>query len=213
MPRTKEQFEQMRKATKNKIHTAAMQLFVRKGFGSTTVQEIADLAGISIGLLYRHYKTKEQLFSELIQFSLTGLQKVSDLFQTDDSPKKLFDQFVSEVHNDLEQGEDLENLLILMKQAFFSGGAHVEQERLGQINDRLLRSTAQLIQKGQELGEFRNGDPHEMAIYFFSVIQGLAEMKAVMKDSFIMPSQPLLTAFLYKDEENKIGEEQGRALS
>ena len=55
MPRTKEQFENMRKATRDKIQLAAMKLFVQKGFGSTCVHEIADLAGISIGLLYRQY--------------------------------------------------------------------------------------------------------------------------------------------------------------
>ncbi|WP_335633118.1 helix-turn-helix domain-containing protein [Brevibacillus formosus] len=38
-----------------------MQLFVQKGFGSTNVQDIADTAGISIGLMYRHYKSKETL--------------------------------------------------------------------------------------------------------------------------------------------------------
>ena len=42
-----------------------MQLFVNQGFGSTNVQDIADTAGISIGLLYRHYKNKDQLFNEV----------------------------------------------------------------------------------------------------------------------------------------------------
>lgn len=46
------------------IQSAAMQLFVQKGYGSTNVQDIADTAGISIGLLYRHYKSKETLFDE-----------------------------------------------------------------------------------------------------------------------------------------------------
>jgi AcrR family transcriptional regulator len=44
MPRTKQQNEQIRNATREKIQSAAMQLFVQKGFGSTNVQDIADLA-------------------------------------------------------------------------------------------------------------------------------------------------------------------------
>ncbi|WP_406796531.1 MULTISPECIES: helix-turn-helix domain-containing protein [Brevibacillus] len=34
--------------------------------GSTNVHDIADTAGISIGLLYWHYKSKETLFDELV---------------------------------------------------------------------------------------------------------------------------------------------------
>jgi len=47
-----------------------MQLFVQKGYDSTNVQDIADTAGISIGLLYRHYKSKETLFDELVDYAL-----------------------------------------------------------------------------------------------------------------------------------------------
>ncbi|WP_342430121.1 helix-turn-helix domain-containing protein [Neobacillus sp. FSL H8-0543] len=47
----------MRTATKNKIHTASIKLFAKKGFAATSVQDIADTAGISTRLLYPHYKT------------------------------------------------------------------------------------------------------------------------------------------------------------
>ncbi|MDF2713279.1 MAG: TetR/AcrR family transcriptional regulator [Paenibacillus sp.] len=201
MPRTKEQFEEMRNATKEKIQSAAMRLFVQKGFGSTNVQEIADLAGISIGLLYRHYKTKEQLFSELVEFSLTGIQTVTDLFGQDDSPKKLIGHFVNEIYNDMNNGEELANLLILMTQSFLSGEANVRQDEIARLNGNMLRATADLIGRGQKLGEFLSGNPHEMAVFFYSAVQGLAIMKITLKDGFTMPSPTMLTAFLYKDGE------------
>lgn len=201
MPRTKKQFEEMRNATKEKIQSAAMRLFVQKGFGSTNVQEIADLAGISIGLLYRHYKTKEQLFSELVEFSLTGIQTVTDLFGRDDSPKKLIGHFVNEIYNDMINGEELANLLILMTQSFLSGEANVRQDEIARLNGNMLRATADLIGRGQKLGEFRSGNPHEMAVFFYSAVQGLAVMKITLKDGFTMPSPTMLTAFLYKDGE------------
>ncbi|WP_413788991.1 TetR/AcrR family transcriptional regulator [Psychrobacillus mangrovi] len=34
-----------------------LKLFAIKGFAETSIQEIAIRAGISTGLLYRHYKT------------------------------------------------------------------------------------------------------------------------------------------------------------
>lgn len=201
MPRTKEQFEEMRKATRDKIQSAAMKLFVQKGFGSTNVQEIADLAGISIGLLYRQYKTKEELFGDLVEYSLTGIKNITDLFEQDNSPKKLISQFVCEVYNDMISGEELANLLILMAQSFLSGAANHKQNEIVQLDTKMLQATAKLIERGQGLGEFRQGNPYELAEFFYSAIQGLAMMKITLKDSFIMPSTSVITAFLFKEGE------------
>ncbi|ACX65032.1 TetR/AcrR family transcriptional regulator [Paenibacillus sp. FSL H8-0457] len=202
MPRTKEQYEEMRNATRQKIQSAGMRLFVQKGFGSTNVQDIADAAGISIGLLYRHYKTKDSLFNELVEFALNGLTQIIQTFEDADSPKKLMTQFVDEIYHDMQEGEELANLLILMNQLFFSGdGANRKQAEVLEVNGRLLRSTAALIKKGQESGDFRSGDAHEMAVLFYSALQGLADMKAIMKNNFVMPSPSVLTLFLFKEVE------------
>lgn len=203
MPRSKEQFEEMRNATREKIHSAAMQLFVHQGFGSTNVQDIADTAGISIGLLYRHYKTKDQLFNELVSFAVEGLKRNVTLFESDQTPKTLLTRFVEEVYNDMISGEELAHLLILIHQSLLAGAATAskQHEEILEINTRLMDSTVQLIRKGQELGEFRPGDAREMATLFYGSIQGLAQIKILLKSSFIMPSPSILMAFLFKDRE------------
>lgn len=203
MPRSKEQFEEMRNATREKIHSAAMQLFVHQGFGSTNVQDIADTAGISIGLLYRHYKTKDQLFHELVAYAVEGLKRNITFFETDQSPKKLMAQFIDEVYTDLINGKELANLLILINQSLLAGAATASKqyEEIFQVNARLLESTAQLIRKGQQLGEIRSGDAQEMAVFFYASIQGLAAMKVLLKSNFTMPSPSVLTAFLFKERE------------
>lgn len=215
MPRTKEQFEAMRQATREKIQAAAMRLFVNKGFDSVNVQDIADLAGISIGLLYRHYRTKEDLFQELASFAQAGVGKLIELFESGVSPKELIDRFVDEIYHDMTSGEELANLLILMRQDVARdaaepnpGGADrhgadspsdaIKLFRKGQI---LQNAMAKLIRKGQEAGEFGSGDPQAMALFFFSAIHGLAEMKMLLKEDFVMPSPSILTAFLYQKGE------------
>lgn len=203
MPRTKEQFEEMRNATRDKIRSAAMQLFVHQGFGSTNVQDIADTAGISIGLLYRHYRTKDQLLNELVAYAIEGLKRNILSFESDQSPKQLISHFVNEVYTDLLNGEEIANLMILINQALFaSAGTDTNQhDEILQVNARLLDATARLIRKGQQLGEFRLGDAQEMAVYFYASIQGLAEMKILLKSNFTMPSPSVLTAFLFKEGE------------
>jgi AcrR family transcriptional regulator len=45
---------------------AATELFARQGFTSTTAREIADLAGVSEPLLFRHFRSKVGLFREAL---------------------------------------------------------------------------------------------------------------------------------------------------
>ena len=52
---------------KLKIERAALHLFTRKGFHGTTVREIAEKAGVSMGKLYIYYDTKEEIFIDLVQ--------------------------------------------------------------------------------------------------------------------------------------------------
>ncbi|NOK61742.1 MAG: TetR/AcrR family transcriptional regulator [Chloroflexi bacterium AL-W] len=49
------------------ILLAAAECFARKGFHQTTMDDIAREAGISAGLIYRHFAGKEELIIELVK--------------------------------------------------------------------------------------------------------------------------------------------------
>src|SRR5438105_7849506 len=53
--------EQRREA----IVKAALPLFARKGFGNTTTRELAEAAGVSEALIYKHFPSKESLYAEI----------------------------------------------------------------------------------------------------------------------------------------------------
>ena len=38
-----------------------------------------------------------------------------------------------------------------------------------------------------------------MAVLFYSALQGLANMKVILKNDFVMPSPSVLTLFLFKE--------------
>ncbi|WP_353626055.1 TetR family transcriptional regulator [Bacillus sp. JCM 19041] len=117
MPRTKEQYEAMRTASRNKIHSAAIKLFAIKGLAGTNVQDIADLAGISIGLMYRHYKTKDDLFNELVSYAAIGLETIVEKFKGDSSPAEVMEQFAVDILNDLKKDDEFARFLMIMNQA------------------------------------------------------------------------------------------------
>jgi AcrR family transcriptional regulator len=51
-----------RAATSEAILTAARRLFGTQGFAATTMDEIAEAAGVAKGAVYHHFKTKEAVF-------------------------------------------------------------------------------------------------------------------------------------------------------
>jgi len=60
-PRTPEQFEEIREAKKALILDTALELFANEGFFKTSISEIAKKAGISKGLIYNYFESKEAL--------------------------------------------------------------------------------------------------------------------------------------------------------
>lgn len=50
------------------IVEAAVPLFARKGFAGTTTREIAEAAGISEALLFKHFPSKQHLYDEILNW-------------------------------------------------------------------------------------------------------------------------------------------------
>ena len=53
------------------ISEAAFEVFTEKGYAATRVDEVAKRAGVSKGLLYLYFKTKEELFKAVIRSVVT----------------------------------------------------------------------------------------------------------------------------------------------
>jgi AcrR family transcriptional regulator len=60
------------KDARDRILQAALSEFSEKGFHNTTIDTIAERAGIAKGTVYRYFKTKETLFAALKEDTITG---------------------------------------------------------------------------------------------------------------------------------------------
>lgn len=56
-----------RQATRTKLYEAAVTLIAEQGFSATTVDEIAERAGVAKGTVYYNFKSKTELFEELLR--------------------------------------------------------------------------------------------------------------------------------------------------
>jgi len=198
MPRTKEQFEQMRNEARNKIHSAALHLFAEKGVAATSVQEIAERAGISTGLIYRYYTSKKDIYCNIIDGVLGDLKEITDAFKSDAPPKLLIEQIFAALCSSLESNTGFSNMLVLMTHSFLSSNDDAWMKALLDEDLSMISAIEGLIKRGQATGEFNEGNPREMASLVFSTIQGLGIMKAVLKENFSVPPASMILSFLMK---------------
>jgi len=87
-PRTKEQNEGIREQTKQAIKMAALELFAHNGFHNTKVGQIAKEAGISKGLMYNYFESKEALLKDIVEeASDTGDDMMKHFLESEETPR------------------------------------------------------------------------------------------------------------------------------
>lgn len=65
-PRTKFQNTAIREKSRKNIEDAALEVFAEDGYHSASVSKIAARAGVSKGLMYNYFKSKEELIRALV---------------------------------------------------------------------------------------------------------------------------------------------------
>lgn len=53
--------------TKRKIFETSMELFAKKGYEATSIEEITSVVGVAKGTLYYHFSSKEEIFNFLVE--------------------------------------------------------------------------------------------------------------------------------------------------
>ena len=79
-PRTQEQFEEMRESRRKQIMDAALKLFASEGYSHCSISQLASHAGISKGLMYNYFESKEALLIAIIE---KGMQDIMNMIDPD----------------------------------------------------------------------------------------------------------------------------------
>jgi len=79
-PKTNEQFNQIRNESRTRIMVAALELFAIDGYHNTSISKIAKHAGLSKGLMYNYFESKEELLKDVVVMSLAdGLEMMEEM--------------------------------------------------------------------------------------------------------------------------------------
>lgn len=163
-PRTTKQFENIRANKKHLIMEAALDVFAQKSYHGASMNDIAKKAGVSKGLIYNYFESKEALITELVVGSL----------------QHIFDSFEFDLNNitDKEFGEYIIKYFDLLKKnaAFYRTffGVFMQTEVMEIITPKLMSLLGPYsvgFTKYFESKGFKK--PEEESLFFFTMTDGL----------------------------------------
>jgi AcrR family transcriptional regulator len=97
-PRTPQQFKEMREEKMTLIMDVALEHFANEGYFRTTINHIARHAGISKGLMYNYFESKEALLKAIIHKSITEVLNYFDTNKDGYLSEEEFEFFVRKIN-------------------------------------------------------------------------------------------------------------------
>jgi len=97
-PRTPKQFKEMREEKMTLIMDVALQHFANEGYFRTTINHIAKHAGISKGLMYNYFDSKEALLKAIIHRSVNEIYKYFDIDRDGYLSEEEFEFFMRKIN-------------------------------------------------------------------------------------------------------------------
>ena len=172
--------------TKEKILSAAQELFEERGFNGTSVRDIATKADVNVALINYHFGSKDSLIATLVEeMANASFIKLADIYKSNESPlQKLFlaiDIMVDKIVDNKKYYQMLHSELATISRPEL-------KEQLVKSMKRNRTELKNIIEEGQEKKIFRTDVDMELTI---STLIGMLQ-------------QVTSKAYLFKDTDNKL---------
>lgn len=183
MPRiARAQSEQAFDERKEQIKKAALKIFAEKGLAGTKMSMIAEEAGISQGLSYRYFQSKDEIFALLVEEAIEESQNaIRDIGMLPGSPLDQLRAFTLRLLDDNHK-----QYFLLVQQAQTSEGVPSKaREAIERYSPQdTIEQIIPIFVRGQQEGQFAEGDAYKRLILFLSVVNGLMlqDAKAIGMD-------------------------------
>ena len=195
-PKTDEQNAQIKDERREQILCAALKVFALRGFAATKISDIAKAAGLSHGLVYHYFDSKEEVFYTLVR---QALQVSGDSLLMVDAmpiaPIEKVRQTATYIMNGIAAGQETSYYFLIVMHASVMEGPGRDRYIAG--SDAAIHTMVKILSEGQQAEQVREGDTMGMSIMFFSAIMGLAVHNLTMP-GFSMPDPELLVNMVKK---------------
>ena len=195
MPKDSQANQRARDARRDQIVAAALELFATRGLAATKITDIAAAAQISQGLMYHYFRSKEEIFVELIRDAFAKMNAAArTLEEHPATPREKIIMAVSQLLRDLEQSERFARTILLITQASISAASPAQAVAIIEAQrDEPYQVVARIMRAGQRDGSVRDHDADALALIFWTTIKGLALHRASVGAAFVAPDPRILT--------------------
>ena len=160
----------MKKNKKITIIKAAQELFARFGFVKTTVDEIARAARMGKATLYHYFRSKEDVFKEVIEKETRILnEKVKEAMDKEETPQKKLRAFVL---TRMRYMNELANFYSALKDEFLNHYAFIEKAREKDFYQE-IKIVKNILNEGIEKNIFIIQDAELTSFAIISALKGL----------------------------------------
>lgn len=179
MPRSPEANDRIRRATTVQILETALQLFCEKGYYATAITEIAKQAGISKGLLYHYFESKEEVLGALVDRRIGEILVVMNEAKAKSKPAAQICHVAEGAFADVrKQPAVFQFYLNLFSQPNLDPQVAKQSQKLREEQARQFQVQTRMF---EQLGV---AHPQERSLYFSATLQGVMLMFSTYPQSF-----------------------------
>lgn len=179
--------------TKRKIFETSMKLFAEKGYDATSIEDITATVGVAKGTLYYHFSSKEEIFNFLIEEGIKLLQNSVDIKTA--KHNNYIDKIKAIVLIQIKIVVKYEDIITIILSQFW--GNEVRNKKCQNYVYDYIGQIEQIVQKGIEKGEIKNGDSRAIASEIYGLICSTLVYKKREKDEIDIMK-------LYREYENTV---------
>lgn len=152
------------------ITDAAFDVFAEKGYSGTRVEEVAKRAGVSKGLLYLYFKTKEELFKAVVKSVV--IPRVDSLLLAVQETELSSEEFVRGPLAAFMKRIPESPVAVVIRLLIAEGHRYPDLVDFywDNVVSKGLAALSQVVERGVERGEFRRSDVTDLPQLFIAPV-------------------------------------------
>lgn len=155
-----------REQIESQLYDAAARLFAERGFGGTSLKDIANSLGVSRTMLYYYVASKDELLARIVhEMTDAGESLVLDQLNADGPPETRLAEVVTAMTR-LVAHNPSRFRLVVQSQAYMPDAIATEHRR---ARRSMLKGVVALIEEGQRVGTVRPADSSAAAFALFGM--------------------------------------------
>ena len=152
------------------ITEAAFHVFAEKGYAAARVEEVAKQAGISKGLMYLYFKTKEELFKAVIKSVV--IRRIDSLLVAVAETELSSEDFIRGPLSDFLKRVPGSPVAVVIRLLITEGHRHPDlvDYYWENVVSKGLGAISRFVERGVERGEFRQTDVAKLPQLFLAPV-------------------------------------------